>query len=183
MHQNRPWLSQEAILYLDKHLDKNMTGLEYGSGRSTIYFARKLKKLVSIEHHTGWFNKVDLLLKEQGLNNVEYLHIPKENTTDSQPDDNVILSGLDGSEPRMDFYNYYSKVNEYPDEYFDFVLIDGRARVHCGKNAINKLKSGGIFVLDNSERARYKPLHDLLSKWPMIFTTTGLTDTTIWTKP
>jgi hypothetical protein len=90
---------------------------------------------------------------------------------------------MDGSESRMDYYNYYSKVNEYPDEYFDFVLIDGRARVNCGKNAIDKLKSGGIFILDNSERQRYRPLHELLIKWPSIYTTTGLTDTTIWIKP
>ena len=39
---------------------------------------------------------------------------------------------------------------------FDFVSIDGRARVACFKCALQLLKPhGGVLVLDNSERRRY----------------------------
>jgi len=114
---------------------------------------------------------------------VEYHLILKQDTPDATNDTDVQLNKLQGGEPRNDFYNYYTKVNEYEDGYFDFVLIDGRARAKCGLNAIDKLKSGGIFVLDNSERPRYKPLHNALAQWPKVETTSGLTNTTIWIKP
>ena len=182
-YPNRPWTTPASILFFDKVLTKEMIGLEYGSGRSTMYFANKLKKLVSIEHYEGWYKKVEQQLKDNRISNVEYLLIPKQDTPDSIEDIDTELDKLKGNEPRNDFYNYYSKVNEYADGYFDFVLIDGRARTKCGLNAIDKLKSGGIFVLDNSERLRYKPLHNALAQWPKVETTSGLTNTSIWIKP
>ncbi len=182
-YPNRPWTTPASILFFDKVLTKEMVGLEYGSGRSTMYFASKLKKLVSIEHYEGWYQKVEEQLAKKKIFNVEYHLILKQDTPDKIEDIDVELNKLNGDEPRNDFYNYYSKVNEYEDDYFDFVLIDGRARVKCGLNTINKLKSGGIFVLDNSERPRYLPLHKALARWPKVETTSGLTNTTIWIKP
>jgi len=183
IYPNRPWTTPASILFFDKVLTKDMTGLEYGSGRSTQYFAKKLKTLVSIEHYEEWYYKVEKMLSKNNITNVEYHLIPKQDTPDRLEDTAENLLKLDGTEPRNDFYNYYSKVNEYADNYFDFVLIDGRARVKCGLNAINKLKSGGIFVLDNSERKGYNILHSALDKWPKVESTTGLTNTTIWIKP
>lgn len=182
-YPNRPWTTPASILFFDKVLTKNMIGLEYGSGRSTMYFAKKLKKLVSIEHYEGWYNKVKIQLADNHITNVDYHLILKEDTPDKTDDSDVQLNQLAGLEPRMDYKNYYAKVNMYEDGYFDFVLIDGRARTNCGLNSIPKLKSGGIFVLDNSERPRYNPLHAELNSWPKVETTTGLTNTTIWIKP
>lgn len=182
-YPNRPWTTPASIIFFEKALSKDMIGLEYGSGRSTLYFAKKLKKLVSIEHHREWHKNVSNTLKNEEINNVDYLFIPKKPNENSFKDVDAELNKLDGSESRLDFEDYYLKVKEYPDDFFDFVLIDGRVRVHCGINAISKLKSGGIFVLDNAERPRYAPLHQALDKWPKVETTTGLTDTTIWIKP
>ena len=184
-HPNRPWLSPESIKYLEKYLTNSMTGLEYGSGRSTVFFASKLNKLVSIEHHTAWHEKVEKLLAVRKFSNVDYLLIPEQDVSaaNEEIDLETSLITLDGSEDRHEFSNYYNKVNEFTDDYFDFVLIDGRARVKCGLNAIKKLKNGGIFVLDNSERPRYLPLRAALNSWPKVETTTGLTNTTIWIKP
>jgi hypothetical protein len=185
-HPQSPWTTPASILFFNKVLTKEMTGLEYGSGRSTVFFAKRLRKLVSIEHHTKWYEKVKLLLAKKELDNVEYLLIPEQHqhdVVDKDFDLETELKKMDGSEPRHEFYNYYAKVNDYTDDFFDFVLIDGRARVKCGLNAMKKLKKGGIFVLDNSERPRYKPLHTALTAWPKVETTTGLTNTTIWVKP
>ena len=101
----------------------------------------------------------------------------------NEEDKDIFLNEFDGYESKKNYLNYYNKVNEYPDDYFDFVLIDGRARVRCGLNAIKKLKSGGIFVLDNSERSRYKHLFVELENWPNTNTTNGFMNTTIWIKP
>ena len=70
-----------------------------------------------------------------------------------------------------------------PDESVDFVLVDGRARTECAYYSISKLKKGGLFILDNSERDRYNIVFEFLSEWEMQNTTNGLTDTTFWVKP
>ena len=163
-----------------------MTGLEYGSGRSTLFFARRLKKLVSIEHHEGWHNKVSQILKDKKVDNVEYLLIPEDGKSAediSEAELHKQLNQLTGDEPREEYFSYYSRVESYPDDYFDFILIDGRARVQCGLRAMKKIKPGGIFVLDNSERERYHPLHEALRDWPHLFTTNGITDTVLWIRP
>lgn len=160
-----------------------MVGLEYGSGRSTLFFSRLLGKVVSIEHYERWYNKVKRSLDEKGVDNVEYLFVPKNSELDTNDNSDEYLQKFTGNEDRPEYADYANKVLDFDDNYFDFVLIDGRARVNCGLNAIKKLKPGGMFVLDNSERKRYYRLHQALKDWPKVYTTTGLTDTTIWFKP
>jgi predicted O-methyltransferase YrrM len=54
------------------------------------------------------------------------------------------------------FRQYVRNCHEYPDEYFDFVLVDGRARASCIRHAMRKLRRNGVLMLDNSERAPYQ---------------------------
>ena len=37
---------------------------------------------------------------------------------------------------------------------------DGRRRADCTRNAIAKLKPGGMLIIDNSERAEYQKKYD-----------------------
>lgn len=41
----RPWLSTGAIEWLNENLTSDMVGVEYGAGSSTIWFAKRLRKL------------------------------------------------------------------------------------------------------------------------------------------
>ena len=159
-----PWTSPASILIFRNILDSSMKGFEYGSGRSTRFFARHLGSLVSIEHDAGWYEKVKHDLEQP--QNVTYKLIPPE-----------------GSEKEVSYHAYASAILEHPAASFDFVLVDGRARVECCRNAVGRLKPGGILVLDNSERGHYREVFDMLKNWPMVNTTTGLTDTTFWFKP
>ena len=70
--KKKPWLSPASIRILDTILTKDMTGLEYGSGMSTYYFSQKLKTLMSVEHHKGWYDLVSKQLNQVGVNNVNY---------------------------------------------------------------------------------------------------------------
>jgi len=179
--KNKPWLSPASIKILEESLNKKMNGLEYGSGRSTIYFSMKVKQLTCIEHHSEWFSLVSKELSNNNIGNVDYIKIPVP--LEESKEDIKIRYSYDFDHENDIYREYYEKVSEYPDSSFDFILIDGRARVECSSRAITKLKSGGMFILDNSERKRYQPVHDKLSGWKKINTTTGLTDTTFWFKP
>jgi hypothetical protein len=54
-----------------------------------------------------------------------------------------------------EFTEYVRRIDSYPDESFDVILIDGRSRPSCIKHAICKLKVGGAIILDNADRERY----------------------------
>ena len=38
---------------------------------------------------------------------------------------------------------------------FDLIFIDGRARIDCIAHSVNRVASGGVIILDNSERVQY----------------------------
>ena len=176
-----PWLTPASIEFLKNALNKRMTGLEYGSGRSTLFFSDSLGNLKSIEHDHSWYNYVRTMLTDKDISNVEYKLIQP-----LIPESKSTIEKRNGSAFDFEIINYneyFSFIVDLPDEYFDFIIIDGRARVECSMRAVVKLKRGGIFILDNSERLRYEPVHRKLRSWKQVFTTTGLTDTTIWFKP
>jgi len=179
--KNKPWLCPAAIEILKNTLQKDMKGLEYGSGKSTYFFSQLLGSLTSIEHHEGWYKLVKDELEKNGSSNVSYELLPSAASETKKDIENRYRNPFE--EENLMYQRYYSRIDEFHDNTFDFILIDGRARVECSRRAIPKLNQGGIFVLDNSERKRYEPIHEMLSSWPKVFTTTGLTDTTLWFKP
>ena len=183
MHPLRPWTSQASISIFEALLKKDMTGFEYGSGNSTVFFARHLGQFTSVEHHEQWFKIVKQKLEHLNIVNVDYHFIPPKPDTTS----NVSFKDFPSVPPdfkiRNDYQDYFSFITRFPINHFDFILIDGRARVECAMMAIPRLKPGGIFVLDNSDRSRYEPIFRQLKDWKMINTTTGLFDTTLWFKP
>ncbi len=176
-----PWISPACISIFNSILTKSMKGLEYGSGISTIYFAHKTGFLISIEDNKIWYENIRTLLKKSNFSNVEYILIHPDHPETKKKIENRYKAKFDSE--NLNYKNYFEYMSRFPDNHFDFILIDGRARVECSSRAVNKLKSGGIFILDNSERTRYKPIHDMLKDWQKVRTTTGLTDTTLWFKP
>lgn len=181
LREKTPWISPACIRILNSILIKKMKGLEYGSGISTIYFARKTGNLVSIEHDKIWHEHIRTLLAKSKLSNVNYILISPDRPESKKKIENRCKAEFDSE--NMNYKAYFEYMSSFPENHFDFILIDGRARVECSRRAIDILKSGGIFILDNSERTRYKPVHDMLNGWQKVHTTTGLTDTTIWFKP
>lgn len=140
-----PWLTDQAIDFLEE-LIKNKSHikiLEFGSGGSTLWFAKKNVGLVSIEHDENWYKKVNEELNKIGLN-VDYRLIKK---------------------------NYFEVCNEFPDEHFDLVLIDAKDRVDCIKRAMRILKRGAFLMLDNAERPKFQIAHEILKDWPCTITT------------
>lgn len=181
-----PWLSPASVLFFEKWLTKDTVGAEFGSGISTLFFAKRCKQMVSIEHFEPWYTKVKALFAKKRVENVEYKFIPADNL--AKPNHKHWLYDISGLAPkdlsiRWEYNNYFGALNTYEDASFDFILVDGRARPECVFATLKKLKSKGLMVLDNSERKRYKIVFDYLKEWPSYTTSNGLTDTTFWVKP
>jgi len=134
-----PWWIEEAVEQVERFLSPDSKVFEWGSGGSTIWLARRVGHLVSIEHHTGWYNRVRAVLEEEAL-------------------DNVDLKLFTGPP-------YYAAIRQYPDNFFDFISIDGRQRVDCVREAIHKVRPGGMLLFDDSQRDRYQSGITLLAGW------------------
>jgi hypothetical protein len=147
-----PWITFPAIHYLERYLKKEMQAFEYGSGASTLFFADRIQKLISIEHDGTWFEKISDKLRESDIQNVDLRKI-----TPSK-EDNIEENYTSQNEnyPGLSFKNYAQEISHYPDNYFDVVLIDGRARTGCFLQSISKIKTGGLLIWDNTERSRYR---------------------------
>lgn len=176
------WTSPASIVIFRELLRKDMNGVEFGSGKSTAFFAQHLGHLTSIEHHKGWHEKVQAWMKERNISNVDYRLVEPDKEEKPFP---VALSRHfpDGLKTKTGFVDYVSELAAFGDSSIDFLLVDGRARTECALIGIHKLKPGGILVLDNSERDWYRPVHEAVATWSKVYTTTGLTDTVIWFKP
>lgn len=174
-----PWLSPSSIRFLKSYLTKDMTGLEYGSGISTLFTAPKVKRLVSIEHNKEWYGMISERFKKDGINNVDYRFVAK-NDSDLYKDKEFQMESEYNYKVRKDYVDYFLAASDLEDESLDFILVDGRARPECLYYALPKLKKNAIVILDNSERDRYKVVFEIMKKYPMYNTTNGLTDTTFW---
>ncbi|HKQ50076.1 MAG TPA: hypothetical protein VJZ71_18515 [Phycisphaerae bacterium] len=186
LHPNAPWLTPAAVGFLDAHLKKSDVGLEFGSGRSTAWFAGRIAHLTSIEHDRAWYEKVAPRLAAEGLTNVEY-HLCESDQGDEGAD-------------RTD---YVRCIDRFADKSLDFVLVDGIYRSACAVRVIPKLRPGGMLAVDNinwylpcsshapnSRRASQGPVssewgrfHEATRNWQCVWTTSGVTDTAIYLKP
>lgn len=165
LFDQRPWLTFEAIEFVEKIITKDMSVYEYGAGGSTLFFARQAKEVISTEHDSVWYNKVLEEVNNKKYNNCRIrlfgpeLDLAFLGKSQSEPED--YISG-DTNYRGMNFRNYASSIDIYPDDYFDIILIDGRARPACFKHAKNKVKKGGFIILDDADVSYYSSILDVL---------------------
>lgn len=145
-----PWWTYKAIDEIERFLltRPNARVLEYGSGASTIWLARRAGFVKSIEHDPDWYNLVKQRI--QPLSNVEIVLREPE----------VVKPGVKYTSAKegfegLSFRNYVCEVknDSYP---YDLIIIDGRARNDCLDVAKLHLADKGIILFDNSSRRRYR---------------------------
>ena len=160
-----PWLTFSAIDFLEKNLVKSDKVFEYGTGGSTIFFAERVSKVVSVDHDPEWFQLAFKQLNKRNCINVKATCVEAENLLFDElpePDDYETCYSSTG----LCLKKYVNSINEYPEQYFDLVVIDGRARPSCIKQAKSKIKPGKYLLLDNSERSHYQlAINHLLQGW------------------
>ncbi len=184
---DHPWLTRAANTLLSSCLRESDVGLEFGSGRGTLWLARHLAHLTSVEHDPAWYGKVSAWLRGSGTRNVTYLLREREDQ-----------DGYDGRESR-----YADVFREFAPESLDFVLVDGIYRGPCAHRALERLAPGGILVLDNAQwylpcgsrtpgarqPAQGPPSADWAAflsgvrGWRRIWTSNGVMDTVLFFKP
>lgn len=131
-----PWVSYPFIEFLMPRLKDDFSVFEFGMGSSTVFFSKKCKDVVAVEHDNQWYMKTKENLK--GSSNIGLKFRALEN-------------------------GYSKTINENDKEY-DIIFIDGRKRLECLKNSISHLSNKGVIILDNSDRAKYKDAFGYMSQ-------------------
>jgi predicted O-methyltransferase YrrM len=185
-HPDQPWLTRQANEMLSSLILPTDVGLEFGSGRSTLWLARRMRHMTSVEHDSTWHEQVARTLAQNGISNVEYLF--REQDTD---DDRAHESG------------YVRVANAMPEQSLDFVLVDGIYRVDCANAVLDRLRPGGLLILDDAQRylpsnsvspdarqpdqgplsRKWSTFLEAVHGWRTIWTSSGIDDTAIWFKP
>lgn len=138
-HPDEPWIAAGAVRFCERHLSGSVQALEWGSGRSTLWFASRVGNLTSIEHDRGWFEKMAPTVRQRP--NVDYRLIELDHPL---------------SAPTLRTYDppprYVRAAADFADESLGLVVVDGHYRQACVRAALPKLAQGGLLLIDNWNR-------------------------------
>ncbi len=117
-----PWYTYPAIEYLRQLDFSEKTVFEYGSGNSTLFWGRIAESVVSVESDSVWYEKI----REYESSAAVRIHLVTEEES------------------------YVEFLSNCPDS-FDVIVVDGLYRGRCAVAAVEKLRPGGLIILDNSD--------------------------------
>jgi hypothetical protein len=119
-----PWLTYPAIDFISQFDFSQSSVFEWGSGYSTLWWAKRAKAVTSVESGP-WGEKMAMVVPTA----VEYIRTPF-----------AIEAEL-------------AAFAHHPTKQFDVIVIDnhGPFRWRCAELAANRLAEGGMILLDNSD--------------------------------
>lgn len=123
-----PWMNYSIIAFLDQRLNKNLSLFEYGSGFSTMFYAKRVQQVTSLEYDQNWLTRIK----------------------NSVPDNATLVyqaNDIDGE---------YCRAIQLENKKYDVVIVDGRDRVNCVKQGLANLSEQGVLILDDSYREKYQ---------------------------
>lgn len=123
-----PWCTYPFIKFIEPRLNKNFNVFEFGGGNSTIWYAKRVNNIKAVEHDKKWVEYISLKMP----GNAEIIY--RELT-------------LNGD---------YSREVLKNESKYHIIIIDGRDRNNCAKNAVNSLTTDGVIIFDNANLPDYK---------------------------
>lgn len=136
-HPDAPWLVPEAIERIEAFLKPQHVGFEWGCGRSTLWFARRMARITSVEGRREWYETVSKQIADANLQDkVTLLLAEVTREYDFDP---------------AEVERYAAAVDVLPDASLDFALVDGHFRMECLQRIGRKLRFGALLVIDNTD--------------------------------
>lgn len=132
-----PWFVPAAITDIEQKLRPEFVGFEWGCGRSTLWFARRVNHLTSVEGRRSWLEEIKRQLEKEGLAKRVTLRL-----TEVASEHDFIPEEI---------MRYAAAIDDFVDGSLDFIVVDGHFREACLRRIGNKLRPGGLLIIDNSE--------------------------------
>jgi hypothetical protein len=129
-----PWWSFRSITRADNLLIGKRI-FEYGTGGSTLRFAKIAAKVVSVEDDLGWMNEVQVRLKKEKISNVDIRLCPFDFKNPVNFESSEYIKAVDGED-------------------WDIVIIDGqdwsfKQRLSCFRRVEPLMLPGTIIIVDD----------------------------------
>ena len=118
-----PWYTYPAIEYLSQFDYSEKSVFEFGTGYSSMYWAKRAKKVISIEDKPEWYAKFS---GEFSAPNWQMRYYDEKQG--------------------------YPEAIFSDNEKYDVIVVDGKRRAECAANAVKCLNDGGMIILDDSDR-------------------------------
>jgi len=166
--KNTPWMTPAAVKHLDHLLNAEDVVLELGSGASTAWYARRVRRVVSLEPNISWAERVKAGLADH----------PNAEVRVGSVGDLFVAAFLE-LRPTVLIVDHTDEPQFSRTDAIRFALIDG---------TMQRLITPRLIVLDDSDRPRYRPAIDILGRWSANRFTgfrdkpLRLTETTVFTK-
>lgn len=172
-HPSDPWLCREAVHILDDWLRSDDAMAEFGSGRSTLWFAQRVGHLTSVEDDRSWYDQTQATLADLGV-------------------DYRFCAGRDA---------YVGVAESFEPASLDVALVDGSWRDQCALAMVTALRPGGLLVIDNvnwylpppprssspaplsQHSHRWEQFAGTIQHWRRLWISNGVTDTALFFKP
>jgi predicted O-methyltransferase YrrM len=146
-----PWWTYPAIAEVEAALAAKGGAarvFEYGSGASSVWLGRRAGEVHSVEHSADFVEFLSDALAEVPNVSLRHVAAPQRGAAARVPSQRHGHEGLD-------FADYVASIDDVGG-LFDLIVIDGRARSACLRQAVPHLAPDGLVVFDNSNRARYR---------------------------
>jgi predicted O-methyltransferase YrrM len=183
-HPDAPWLVAEAVALLETWLRKGDVVVEFGSGRSTVWLAARVDRVISVEHDRSWYARVAAQLEAANVRNVEYHYVAIRAPTEADVQEAT----------------YLRPVTEALTGPADMILVDGILRDASAMWALAHVRRGGIVVIDNVNRylphatgspaslgphgrpptERWRAVAATVASWRKAWFSNGVTDTAVF---
>ena len=134
-HPEEPSFTPQAVALLEGLLRPGDIGVEWGSGNSTRWFARRTRHLTSFESAEPYYNEVKASLHAAGLSNV---------------DQRLVALDADDDEQAIHRTPWMTAARAFPDASLDYALVDTYPRGCLCATAVAKLRPGGLLIVDNA---------------------------------
>ncbi|HWN47408.1 MAG TPA: hypothetical protein VNM71_08615, partial [Steroidobacteraceae bacterium] len=96
-------MNYAVVAFLERRLNKTLSVFEYGSGYSTLFYARRVRNVISVEYDQAWIASIGPRLPP----NASVLFVPDD---------------VDGD---------YCRAIARSGDSFDVVVVDGKDRENC----------------------------------------------------
>lgn len=152
------WITFPARAYLEQHLRSDFRVFEFGGGGSTLFFCKKVAEVITVEDNAEWFEILTGIVQSKNYQHWQGFFVAPEPVNDGSARSHENPADFKSGSPNLgnlSFERYARTIDSFPEACFDLILVDGRARPSCIQQALPHLKTGGLLVIDNTERPYY----------------------------
>jgi hypothetical protein len=137
LRPEEPSLTPRAVSQLARTLRADHVGVEWGSGNTTRWLARRTHHLTSFETAPAYYEVISAALRAHGIVNVDYRLIAHDFEGETDEDE-------------MHRNPVVRAASAFADDSLDYALIDSAPRGCLCLHIVPKLRRGGLLILDNA---------------------------------